>query len=1572
MKHIKVLSLFFFLQTFISYSQFTPFTVIPNLNNSVTVIPNSSFISFYNWDLEYGPVGFVPGSGNLISSINGNSYTLYISLFSDWEFRIKNSGVQNAMWTDKLGLIASCSSSPKYIGYNYNFNTDLFNSCWRGYRINPGTIYQSDLTLETNSFGTSVKLYSSENKGVMLVSPRLEDLSTDKKITFKCRSNYTNLPVIVGTLTDPEDPTTFHPITSFNASSNGNFTTQTMYFNNLYGSDKYVGFKYQTAVNQNSYSCYIDDFEYSQSVNCFDATDFQITNVMENSASFTFNNQNQTNWEVNYGIGTNTFTYQSIFVSGPFTLTNLWGLRDYNCRIRAVCEPGHYSNWSPTISFTTPCTPMQTGYYNGFEDFGFNNCWNRIYVNLTSGISHSIAPNGAPVFGNYMCTINSNNEQNTDAILVSTYIDNFTDKRIRFKVLDKKQYMSLQKVPFIVGTLSNPNDASTFVPLITYSADNTNPLNFLELKPIWQQFIIDFNGYNIPSNHHYLGFKNGKSTDFLSFYSTDYMLEEFYYESSPLCKEPVNIQVEKYENDLVKLSWSNSQNSSANQWQIEYGPEGFALGTGTQITSNSNIYTIQNLTASTSYDFYVRTICGAEFSGWSSKINCKTRCEPITVGYTTSFETDNLITGDSCWRIVAPKSRIYGIQNFVSKVQMNSPSAQNGSYAILVKGHPNSTAATHLERIFVSPKLADFNNQKMISFWVYIASSSMQSISVGTLSNPDDYTTFTTFREILPPFTTNQWVKIVVDFSSYNLTDQYIGIRQKSSSNSSQNLYVDSFSYYENPCLQPNLLSIDQLSANSVKLNWQANIPGATNWQIEYGISGFTPGNGTIVNSTTNPHILTGLQENKTYQFRVRNICTNNSINWSEWYTFKTACVVTAPYYEKFDQYNVITESIISNPETFCWTSKPNPIVTSGLNQLYLNNVNSSPNVAFVTSYDNSLSYFVSPFITNFNNSKRLRFWAFKSSPIGDNNTIVVGTMKNPLDNSTFTPFTTIQVNSDDISGKEFNVDFSTYTGTDKHIAFQTFVDSSITNPTTNKIFIDNIIVDDIPQCREPLNFKSNYTSSVSTQLSWTDLNGNSSFLIEYGPYGFIIGTGSQITTNDQSVMITNLSPNTRYVFYIKSICGNNNSVFSNSLTIDTPCLPVNLPWNESFNALPMYGQNRLPNCFTSLRNDTFSFNSSTTTTGYSSFSQPDGLITGSNDTSFIYWEPYASIISPVFNLVSGTTYKLNFMGRREYEYSQNKLLVEVLKGHESYYAVSNLFNLGTLSEYYYSPITYYYTPMENSEFSFKFTNYTEGNRSMITDTFQLSEGYNTVINQPRMIDFSQNLNADFILEKTETSDILLTSFEGNSVLKFAGGNSITANPTWMNSQKNVSKLNFKINPTNFSTLALRFSLKQTFVGNPNNSAFRVVVNGTAISPDYLPNSPTNDNFITYQFDLSNYINQGDIRVSLQHRGFSTTNQGDSAYIDNLEISNVLLLNTNELIQNKINVYPNPTDDIINFMSEQNIDSISITNLYGAFLNKFEVNKNNFTLSLNNYASGIYFATVKQNDNITTYKIIKH
>ena len=104
-------------------------------------------------------------------------------------------------------------------------------------------------------------------------------------------------------------------------------------------------------------------------------------------------------------------------------------------------------------------------------------------------------------------------------------------------------------------------------------------------------------------------------------------------------------------------------------------------------------------------------------------------------------------------------------------------------------------------------------------------------------------------------------------------------------------------------CPQPIALNVSNVTLNSAAFGW-TEVGSATNWQVEWGISGFTLGGGVRLMTTTNPHTQLGLQPATTYDFYVRSVCTiADSSLWSGPFTFTTPCMIVTsyPYFEDFE-----------------------------------------------------------------------------------------------------------------------------------------------------------------------------------------------------------------------------------------------------------------------------------------------------------------------------------------------------------------------------------------------------------------------------------------------------------------------------------------------------------------------------------------------------------------------------------------------------------------------------------------------------------------------------------------------
>ena len=84
------------------------------------------------------------------------------------------------------------------------------------------------------------------------------------------------------------------------------------------------------------------------------------------------------------------------------------------------------------------------------------------------------------------------------------------------------------------------------------------------------------------------------------------------------CPDVSGLNVDEVTTNSVTLSWDID--SMAEKWSIEYGLTGFTQGQGTSAISNSNNYVVNGLIDGTTYDFYVKAVCGIDWSSenWAS------------------------------------------------------------------------------------------------------------------------------------------------------------------------------------------------------------------------------------------------------------------------------------------------------------------------------------------------------------------------------------------------------------------------------------------------------------------------------------------------------------------------------------------------------------------------------------------------------------------------------------------------------------------------------------------------------------------------------------------------------------------------------------------------------------------------------------------------------------------------------------------------------------------------------------------------------------------------------------------
>jgi len=373
------------------------------------------------------------------------------------------------------------------------------------------------------------------------------------------------------------------------------------------------------------------------------------------------------------------------------------------------------------------------------------------------------------------------------------------------------------------------------------------------------------------------------------------------------CNPPTNLKAENITQMSAELSWTPGGTETS--WNIEYGPAGFVLGTGTFISGVGNPYPLTGIAPSTTYDFYVQADCGGgSFSNWAGPCNfttlasnpCNTPTN-LTVSNITDVSAQlNWTPGgtETSWNIeygfpgFVPGSGILisGVGNpyLLTGLTPGTPyvfyvQADCGGGS--VSGWAGPCAFTTLYSCDYSFTLYDtygdgWNGATMdvIQFGVVV-----QTIGTGFISGQ-------TFTEVVTIF---DGVPFDVEWNVGGIWPAECGLE-----------IIDPFGtqlYYASPigaiavgtilysgigncpfnCLAPTALTVAISSATTADLTW---IPGGseTSWNIEYGLAGFVLGTGILIQNVGNPYTITGLTPGTNYDFYVQANCSGGVASpWS-------------------------------------------------------------------------------------------------------------------------------------------------------------------------------------------------------------------------------------------------------------------------------------------------------------------------------------------------------------------------------------------------------------------------------------------------------------------------------------------------------------------------------------------------------------------------------------------------------------------------------------------------------------------------------------------------------------------
>ena len=932
-------------------------------------------------------------------------------------------------------------------------------------------------------------------------------------------------------------------------------------------------------------------------VSCPSPENLGVASINSNTATVTWDDNGAVSWAVEFGEhGFNQGEGETTVVTGTpeAVFSELTAQTAYDVYVTSTCSDGSVSLTS-FLTFTTPCEPLTTlPFTENFDSIpgstsgttsNLPDCWSHInhgtsssyagYPIVYNGSSYAASGANSLRFYSYM-TEGTYDDQYAILPMIDPTLYPINTLQLSFDARVYSTYM----LTLIVGVMSNPMDETTFEPIDTIVTTSTTYANYE----------IPFSQYT--GSGSYIALKAPRPA---SSYNAGYV-DNIVIDLIPNCPKPMNFQVASITTNTVDLTWTEV--GTATSWEIEYGPAGFIPGGAdgnVETVTTEPPYTIMGLTASTSYDFYIRANCVSEFSEYSPVLTVTTPCDAlVTLPYEDGFDTYG--TGTTVYPTCWGKINTYTSGD---RPYVNSTHYEGVGSLYFYAGTSNTynIAITPLfdESIPVNTLQATF---------MYKASSATDRMIVGVMTNPTDASTFVPVDTVLPASTASAWIEREVNFSQYDGQGQYIAFKNEYTSAAAYG-YIDNLVIDVIPtCPKPTEVHVTNATTTSIELDWTEN-GTATTWEIAYGVPGFDPDSTyDIAIATSVPFEVTGLNTSELYQFYVRAVCDGSDYSyWSAVVQAATACdVVSVPYTENFNEYTTSATTAVPSdyPDDvmpLCWTFLNRSTSSSTYPIAYVSSASAyvvSGNCLFFKSSSTTPIYAVLPELDADLSTLQITFTYRNEGTTASNGTLSFGYMTNNMDASTFVEMASYPQTT---SLTEVTVVLDTISISEGFLAFK------YTGGSANNYYLslDNILVETIPVCQRPTEVTVTGSTTSSLTLSWTNGGDETSWEIAYGPYGFDPDgdDATIVSASANPFEVQGLTSSSQYEFYVRALCSASDiSSWSNPCTGFTDCEAISLPYTEDFNSYATtatttvpsnYPDDVLPLCWTFLNRSTSS-----------------------------------------------------------------------------------------------------------------------------------------------------------------------------------------------------------------------------------------------------------------------------------------------------------------------------------------------------------------------------------------------
>jgi gliding motility-associated-like protein len=838
---------------------------------------------------------------------------------------------------------------------------------------------------------------------------------------------------------------------------------------------------------------------------------------------------------------TSTATANSWPVSGLNQATN------YEFYVRGDCNNGTFSAWAGPFAFTTTQIPAGLNYTQDFETPAHNwtlsngtqaNQWVvGSAVNNGGAQSLYISNNGGAANAYTVTTASTVHAFRDFTVPAGTYQLQLTFDWKGQGEGPNWDYVRVWSVP----TTFNPTPGT----LITATTDRVNLTGNLNLQADWTTatYTIPAAAFAGSTRRIIFEWRNDGTGGTQPPAAIDNINLNIV-----TCSVPTAVTMGTVNSGDATISWT-APVPGAESYDYYYSttntpPTASTVPNGNTAATSVNI---APLDPSTQYYFWVRSNCGPVngVSLWTGPTPFLTPQIPATLNYVEDFE------GTSQWTLNN------GTQT--NKWVIGTAVANGGTHSMYISSNNgtgniyNTGSATTVQayRDFTIP--AGTNVQVDIAFdWRAVGETAnwdyFRVWVVPVTFNPTPGTQITAAtgpngrQQLGGNFNgNNQWINASYVYTTTNATPVQKRIvfewRNDGGGGTQPPAAIDNVDIMVVTCPKPTTLAAANATQTTVDLTW-TETGTATNWEVYVVPTGDPAPTAATTGTPTNDntaYTYGPLAPGTVYQYYVRSVCgPTDKSRWVGPFQFQTECTAfPVTFQEGFNS---------TSPSELCWTVLNANNDADSWNMNYTVTPYEGNQVATLTTDGNGTGananndYLITPQILLTGNQRlRFRYKVQSASEPNKFQVLLSTTGKNPAD------FTQVVVPVANYSNVEYAVSTTPLVdGSGNGLTGPVYIAFHVPGggPDGWRLYIDNVIVENLPACPEVVNLEANCVSSAGANIEWTAGSTETSWEVAVLPSTSATPTSGTIVTSP-SYIAQNLTSETAYTAYVRPICPN-------------------------------------------------------------------------------------------------------------------------------------------------------------------------------------------------------------------------------------------------------------------------------------------------------------------------------------------------------------------------------------------------------------------------------------------------